>query len=183
MLSSTGFKIPQAYSANTHVAARVAALAVLTGKGLPCKVVQVLIGPLVTVSFQVDSLFNIPNITMPVAGMSQYIRTPIQVGEVGRAVPTGGSVAAISGLGTGTPNLGPEGNLATLVFQPISSTISWPTINQPNSTVIYGVSGGGVIMQDQAVGPVTTVTFNHTGVTITTTGPVNITGSPINLNP
>lgn len=176
-------KVPPQYALNSFAASRVAALATALGHGLPCEIVEVLIGPLVVVSFQVNSIWNIPNITMPIAGMTQYARPPIQVGDVGRAVPTDVALANITGqskaipsfLGRGTS----EGNLSTLAFEPLSGP-AWPQINNGNSWVIYGVSGGGVTLQDSATGSKTTLNLTQGGIAITAndgSGSIAVTGN------
>lgn len=151
-------KTPVAYAANRHIAARVNALAVLTGKGLPCVVTEVLIG-LVKVKFQVQSIFNLPELTMPVSGGTQFFRAPIQVGEVGRAIPTGVPLSSITGQATSTPNLGRVGNLETMAFEPLSGPV-WPTPTgfTGAKAMIYG-AGDGVVIQDIAVSPATVITI------------------------
>lgn len=176
-------KVPPQYALNGFVGARVAALAAAIGHGLPCKITEVLIGPLVTVSFQANSIWNLPSITMPVAGSTQYARPPYQVGDQGLAMPadvalaniTGQSKAVPSFLGRGTT----DGNLATLAFHPLSGP-AWPQINNGNAWVIYGVSGGGVVLQDSATGSKTTLNLTDAGITITAnngTGTIAITGN------
>lgn len=156
-------KTPVAYGVNSNVAARVGALAQLIGKGLPCKVIEVLVGPLVTVQFQLHSIWNIPNITMPLAGLPQYIRVPIQVGDVGYAQPASINLDNITGRSTVIPNAALDGNLSDLSFHPLSGP-TWPNLGMPgNSTILYGASGGGVILQDKATGATITVTTNQSG--------------------
>lgn len=174
-MSGNHLKTPFAYSANALAQQRATHVAALLGKGLPCQVTEVLIG-FVTVSFEVNSIFNIPNLTIPMV-MTQYGRPPIQIGDLGRAVPTGVSLAAVSGISTATPNLGLEGNLATLAFEPLGNK-TWSAVGGDGEAyVLYGVNGGGVIMQDSATGSATTVTINKNSVTIEVGSgkPVNIT--------
>jgi hypothetical protein len=156
-------KVPVAGALNTFVRSKVAALAALAGHGLPCTVSEVLIGPLVTVTFNVSTFFNLPPITVPVGGTFEYQRIPIQVGAVGRVLPTGISPLNIVGASKTRPNLGLDGNLATLVFEPLSGPV-WPNLGLPgNVQVFYGVNGGGVMLQDSATGATITVTTNKTG--------------------
>lgn len=111
------------------------------------------------------------------AVMTQYGRPPIQVGDLGRAIPTGVSLSQVSGVSTATPNLGLEGNLSTLAFEPLGNK-TWAAVGGGGDAyVLYGVNGGGVIMQDSATGSATTVTINKDAVTIQVGGgkPVNIT--------
>lgn len=113
------------------------------GKALPCSVVKV-VGPIVTVKFEIDSSFTIPQITMPIMG-SEYIRLPIQVGCKGVAFPADVYIGGISGLGGGTASFDQRANLATLVFFPVSSKSFSPS-DDPNSLVLYGPNG--VIIRD-----------------------------------
>jgi hypothetical protein len=138
-------KTPYVYSATSLAAQRAAHMAALVGKGLPCRVVEVLIGPIVTVAFEVNSLFTLPNLTMPVS-TSQYVRPSITVGDLGRATPTGAQVATVSGLGSGTADFGLEGNLGTLVFEPLTNG-KWSA--QPGgltSSLFQGTNGA--VLQD-----------------------------------
>ena len=90
------------------------------GRALPCSVVAVT-GAIVTVKFEISSDYNIPQVTMPIAG-SEYLRLPIQVGDKGVCFGCDATIGHISGLGApAAPDLTQPGNLAALVFFPIGS--------------------------------------------------------------
>jgi hypothetical protein len=127
-------------------------LAELPGKSLPCSVVSVN-NAMVKVKFEVQGI-TLPQITVPQA-ISRYARPPTQVGDKGFVVAADVYLGGVSGLGGGTANFTrQEGNLATLVFVPISQT-SFPSIN-PNA---YHITGpGGAIIQDDSGASVITVT-------------------------
>lgn len=130
------------------------------GKALPCSVVAVN-GAFVTVNFEVTGV-TIPQVTMPILG-SQYIRLPIQVGELGVTYPIDVSIAQIAGLVGGTANRVRRGNLSTLVFAPIGNK-NWVASPNANALVCWGPAG--VILQDKAgSSPNFSVTVNSSGIT------------------
>jgi hypothetical protein len=88
------------------------------GMALPGHVV-VVSGQIVTVNFDVDGV-TLPQVTMPVQG-SKYIRLPIQKDDLGYALPGDVYMGGVSGLGGGTADLTPRGNLATLVWFPVGN--------------------------------------------------------------
>lgn len=106
------------------------------GQALPGKVVAVE-GAIVTVNFQVTGLVA-PNVTMPLFG-PEYIRYPIQVGDLGVAFPAAVYLGGVSGLGGGTADTSLRGNLSTLVFFPIGNT-NWatPPGSDANTLALYG---------------------------------------------
>jgi len=165
--ANQALKAPVAYSTNQHVQSRVRALSTLLGQGLPCTVTEVLIG-LVTVKFEVSSIFNLPPVTVPIQ-QSQYGRAPIQVGDVGRATPTGVSVAKMSGQSTATPNMELDGNLSTLVYEPLSSKNHPSVPGNGKYYVLYGADNGGCVLQDSS-GANTVVTIDGSHVKIQVPG-------------
>jgi hypothetical protein len=120
------------------------------GAALPCKVVAVS-GSIVTVSFEVNSIWTLPNITIPKAE-GQWIRSPTQIGDLGLTMPASVYLGGISGLGGGTASAASPGNLEALVWVPVAST-AFPTslggmalnINQAQ---VYGPAGAVVQTQD-----------------------------------
>src|SRR6185312_296271 len=172
-------KTPFIYALNRHTQARAHAVQALLGKALPCTVVSVQPGPVVTVKFDVNSYFTIPQITMPVS-TPEYFRMPIQVGDRGLAVPGTVAVAQASGFTSATPNLGVTGNLSTLTFQPISSKKFFAV--DPNAATLYGPNG--VVLEDSQKHTVLTLTPDS-GVTLTMpagqklaiTGDLTVTGA------
>lgn len=114
----------------------------LQPRALPCSVVSV-VGAIITVKFEVTSIFTLPNIAMPLFG-PEYMRYPIQVGDKGFAVPSDTYLGGMSGLGGGTADLSQRGNLSTLAFLPIGNT-AWTAVD-PNAVTIYGPNG--VVVRD-----------------------------------
>lgn len=95
-----------------------------TGRALPCTVTAVNVGgsaSLVTVKFEVRGPWTLPHLTLPKAE-SQWLRAPVQVGDVGLTVPADTFLGGISEQGSGVANLGVDyGNLSTLVWVPVSA--------------------------------------------------------------
>jgi len=126
-----------------------------TGRALPCQVTAVN-GSLVTVSFQVNSGYTLPHLTMPCA-YSQWARIPIQVNDPGIVISADTSLAGIT-QGLGVSNLSAEyGNLGSLVFIPVSSK-SFPASPNANQTWINGPAGA--ILSDEAQTASVTVSAN-----------------------
>lgn len=130
------------------------------GTGLPGTVVAVS-GPIVTVSFDVSGI-TLPNVTLPLFG-PEYIRYPIQVGDLGVAFPVGLYIGGVSGLGGGTADTTLCGNLATLVWFPIGNR-QWTASPNANATVLYGPQG--VVIQDKSGTPNFSVIVNSSGITL-----------------
>jgi len=129
-------------------------------KGRPATVVSLdPSGTIVTVNFEIAGV-TLPQVTMPMAG-SEYIRFPIQPGCKGVCLPADFYLGAMSGLGTGTADTTPRGNLSTLVFFPIGNK-NFSATDDAQSVVIYGPNG--VILRDS--GKKTTVTLTPAGVDI-----------------
>lgn len=131
-----------------------------SGQALPCSVVSVR-GAIVTVKFEVNSSFTLPNVTIPLAG-AEYLRYPIQAGCKGYVVPADARLAAMSGIGGGVSDLSQPANLTALVFFPFGNA-AWFTVD-PNAAVLYGPNG--VVLRD--IGNASNITLTHTGVAITT---------------
>lgn len=91
------------------------------GAPLPGHVVSVS-GAIVTVNFDVEGL-SLPQMTMPIIG-AEYVRLPVQPGDKGQAWPSSVYLGGISGLGGGTADLTPRGNLSALLWVPVGSK-SW----------------------------------------------------------
>ncbi len=129
------------------------------GLALPGHVVAVS-GAIVTVAFDVAGA-TLPQVTMPVAG-SQYVRLPIQIGDIGVAVPASVYLGGASGLGGGVATLYQRGNLSSLIWQPIGNK-NWTAVN-PDYVVAQGPSG--VQIQDMS-GTVVATFDKSSGVSIT----------------
>lgn len=164
-------KTTYAYHANSWAAQKLAEQARIVGQGLPCQVTEVLIG-MVTVKFGVNSIYNMPQVTMPVV-TTQYGRAPIQVGDWGRAIPTGVSLAQATGQSKTAPNLGRPFNLAHMAFEPLGNA-GWPaTPSGGNTYFVYGVNGGGALLMDQVPGP--------SAALLVSKNPLAVPGTPVSV--
>ena len=116
-------------------------------KVLPVSVVSVS-GAFVTVKFEVQSGFTLPNVTVPKAE-SAYLRTPTQAGDQGYLVPSDFYIGGVSGQGGGTANAYPRANLTNGVFLPVSRK-SFATVDA-NKTQVGGPNGSIVGTLDGTV--------------------------------
>jgi len=153
-------KVPFVRSMNLFAQRRALDAIQLLGKALPASVTAVN-GSIVTVKFEVQSLFTLPKVTIP-ALVWQYVRIPIQVGDTGMVMPADADLGGVDGLGHGTADLTTPANLSALVFVPVASK-NWSASEDPNAVVIYGPDG--VVLRD--AGKKTTLTLTPTGIVIT----------------
>jgi hypothetical protein len=136
-----------------------------TGRALPCSVVSVS-GSLVTVKFELNSKpWTLPQITIPKAE-SQWIRTPIQKGDMGITIPADVLIGNVSGLGGGVPTMARPGNLSALVFLPVASK-SFSSVNT-NQAYIAGPEGALIETQDST----SSILVNESGITLTFGGKI-----------
>ena len=144
------------------------------GLALPGRVVAVS-GAIITVAFNVSGA-TIPQVQMPLAG-SEYVRLPIQIGDLGVAIPASVLTGQESGLGGDAATLYQRGNLSSLMWVPLGSK-SWPAVNA-DYVVLYGPSG--CQLQDESGAVV--ATFDKTaGVSMTFgSGSITMNGSGITL--
>jgi len=163
-------KTPFVSTQNAFAARKAQEALNLLGKSLPCSIAAIPTPgvPIVTVKFEIqDPTFStLPNVTVPVLG-SEYIRLPLQAGA-GSVSGTRGVVIAIdayiggiSGLGGGVADLSQRGNLATLVFVPISNR-GWQAASDPNALTLYGVDATTI---NSTLQHESSVTVTKTGVT------------------
>lgn len=139
-MSDLAQKLPFAKSLNELTEAKAGSAIQLLGKSLPASVVEIdATNTIVTIKFEVKSIFTLPQVTCPVAGI-QYIRYPITAGDLGVAFAADAYLGGMSGLGGGLATMTALPNLATLVWFPIGNTTLDPTDNV-NATVIYGPDG------------------------------------------
>lgn len=130
---------------NRFASSKIESAIQLAGKALPCSIVEVA-GSIVTVKFEVNTApFALPNITVPTA-FPEWIRVPFQVGDKGIVVPSDVYLGGISGLGGGTADLVPRGNLSALFFIPIANT-EWTAPTDTRKIELYGPDG--VILRDK----------------------------------
>ena len=141
-----------------------------TGRALPCSVTVVVSSGIVTVQFEVQSSVwsSLPPVTIPKAG-TEWMRYPTQVGDKGYVVPADAYLGGVSGLGGGVADLRQSGNLSSLVFVPLGSSL-WSSVDL-NAVTLYGPNG--VVLRDS--GSACVFTLTPSGIAIT--GNVAITGT------
>ena len=154
----------------------------LKGKSLPCSVVSV-DGAIITVKFEVESEFTLPQVSVPLFG-PEYIRYPIQPGDKGVVFAADARLGGMSGLGPGVASLTQPASLSALVFMPIGN-INWESVD-PQAVTVYGPNG--VVLRDTGSGAVITLTptgilavVGATQFEITGTG-ITMTATNITLN-
>jgi hypothetical protein len=147
-------KIPLSRALSAFTRSKALSEIVKRWRVLPGHVVAVA-GSIVTINFDVQGQ-TLPQVTMPLAG-PEYIRYPIQVGDMGVALPASVYLGGVSGLGGGMADKTLRGNLATLWWVPISNA-NWSAVD-PNAVTIYGPNG--VALMDTA---------GHTKATLTPAG-------------
>lgn len=115
-------KTPQLLSQNKWATRRIYEAIRAQGFAMPCTIVTPM-GPLAEVNFDVAGTpFTLPNIVVPIAGVSQYIRQPFRAGDGGVVFPSSTAIGAVTGQGSGTPSLtAPVGNLSALMFFPVGN--------------------------------------------------------------
>lgn len=109
----------------------------VSGQEWPCTVVHV-DGAIVTVAFEVESEFTLPQVTCPIAE-SFYVRLPVQEGDQGMVMAASTRLGGVTGLGAGLAPLSEPSNLGGLVFVPLGNK-GWATID-PNAVVINAPNG------------------------------------------
>lgn len=171
---NTSQKTPLANSLNLLAQQQALNVIAQLGKALPATVTAVA-GSIVTVSFNIQSGYTLPNVTCPVA-CSQWIREPVQVGDQGVVEPADAALGGVSGLGGGTATLSPVGNLSALIWKPVANQ-SW-TMPDAGKPFINGPTGficGDKNQVVEIVGDSTarTITFKIGGAAVLT---VNATG-------
>lgn len=137
------------------------------GKALPCQVVA-REGQIVRVSFDINSGFTLPQVTMPIA-TSLYDWVPLQPGDFGVTQAADTYLGGASGLGGGTADLSLRANLSTLEFVPVSNT-AW-TVPDTNQRVVQGLTG--VLLRD--TGAANTFDMTASTTTLNTPGDITIT--------
>lgn len=110
----------------------------LTGKALPARV-EAVAGSIVTVSFQIQSDYTLPQVTCPLFG-PEWIRYPIQIGDQGVVFPADARLGGIDGLGSGLANLSLPANLSALVFFPVGNA-TWEAPEDTQKIILYGPNG------------------------------------------
>lgn len=166
-------KIPLFESANKMAQNRVNDAIQLTGRALPCRVVSVS-NSIVTVKFEINTGFTLPNVTIPMFG-GEYIRYPTQVGDKGVVLPFDARLSGVSGIGGGTADLSQPANLTALVFLPISNT-AWSAVDE-NALTLYGPNG--VVLRDTATNSF--IVLTPTGILATGAETMSITSGTASM--
>lgn len=152
-------KTPITTSLNRFAEQKAADAIQVLGRALPCSVTSV-DGAIVTVKFEVNSLFTLPSVTIPQAG-SAWAREPTQAGDLGFVVPADAYLGGVSGLGGGTAGLTQQTNLSALVFQPVTNK-TWVAVD-PNAYTLIGPRG--VVLRDVDSGSVLKLTPDAVSIT------------------
>ena len=160
MSASNAQKTPFLRTINEFAEKKAADAIQLLGKALPASVVSVS-NSIVTVKFELNTTFTLPQITVPIA-TSQYRREPTQVGDLGVVRPADVRIGGITGLGAGVADFTLPANLAALVWEPVANS-GWSATDDANAYVIYGPNGA--IIRD--TGKNCTILLNQTLITIT----------------
>jgi hypothetical protein len=157
-MSNNAQRVPFGRSINQNAMQRANDALQALGRALPCSVVSV-DGAIVTVRFEVSSVFTLPHVAVPLFG-PEWIRYPIQPGEKGVVFAADARLGAMSGLGGGVADLAAPANLGALVFFPIGNA-TWGSVD-PQSVTIYGPNG--VVLRD--TGSDSVITLTPSGVSI-----------------
>ena len=173
-MASNAQKTPFAPYQNLFAQRKVKEAIQRLGKALPCHVVAVS-GSIVTVAFDVDSPFTLPQVTMPMFG-PEWIRYPTQVGDRGITISADTYIGGPSGLGGGTADLTLRANLSMLVWLPIASK-NWTPTDDVNAVVIYGPNGGILRTRDKNH----VLTVNENGITVVSTVKVTVSAPQIKI--
>jgi len=163
-MSDNSLKNPLFRSLSNATQTKILDAITLSGKALPCHVISAQ-GAMITVAFDLQSTYTLPQITIPLFG-PVYIRYPIQPGDLGIVIPADARLGYTSGQGGGLADLSQPANLAALVFLPIGNT-QWSAVD-PNAVTIYGPNG--VVLRDTG----SHSTFVLTPTTITCVSPNQI---------
>lgn len=153
-MPNQGQRTPIARTLNQFAERKVRGAIALEGKALPAQVVS-RTGSIVTVKFLLASTvgYTLPNVTVPIAG-PQWGQAPTQIGDKGVVMTADAYLGGVSGLGGGSADLNPRGNLSMLVFFPVGNS-GWGPPDNPNAWLIYGPDGA--ILRDSNSKSVLTV--------------------------
>ena len=135
-------KNPQYTTIPSAIQKRVVDAIQLEGKSLSCHVTAIN-GALITVQFDLNDIYTLPQITVPLFG-PEYIRYPIKVGDLGFCQAVDVSVSYTSGQGGGPPNLSDPASLEALYFMPMGNE-NWVAVD-PRQVTVYAPNG--VLIRD-----------------------------------
>lgn len=173
MSSANQQKTPIAASLERFAARKIRGALTTLGQSLPATVVS-RNGGIVTVKFALTSPYTLPNVTVPMWG-SEYVRLPIQAGCPGFVMSADAYLGGMSGLGGGTADITPRGNLSMLVWTPIGNK-NWSTSEDDNALVLYGPDGGILRTTDKT--SIVSVTAAGTVITVPAGTSVQIVNLP-----
>jgi hypothetical protein len=149
------------------------------GQEIPANVVSIASPGTVIVAFQVtNTIYTLPNVEVPIVGY-QWARMPIQPGTPGVVMSADYYLGGQSGIGGGSADLSPRGNLAMLVWMPLGSR-NWPASADPNAVDLNGPNG--VILRDTnslsrlVITPTSWDAYPPTGQPATVHGDLVVTG-------
>ena len=146
-------------SLNRQARTRAAEAIEAIGKPLPSSVVAIN-GSLIQVKFEITGpgpWATLPLLWLPKAE-SQWLRAPVQVGDVGMVIPAATFLGGISGQGSGVANMGTDyGNLSTLVWVPVAA-VSFGAPPDADKAWINGPAGS--VVSDTAQTAATTHSRN-----------------------
>lgn len=149
-MSNNAQKTPIARSLELFANRKVRQAMQTLGQSLPATALSIA-GGIVTVQFQIQntssSPYTIPNISVPIVG-SEYARAPIQSGTPGFVIAADAYLGGMSGLGGGTADLVPRGNLSALVWTPIGNK-AWQAVIDSNAFELYGPDGVNIYTKDK----------------------------------
>lgn len=180
-MSDNARKTPLAPALRNVASVRAADKVQILGKDLPCKVMKVT-GQLVTVSFLVDGVFTLPQVEMAIdTRLEDWY--PVQVGTLGVARPSDVYIGGVTGLGGGNADYTQRGNLATLVFHPVSNK-AWkpPSGTSQDDRIVRNNSKGSAgvyLVSLDSNGHVKTKLYVDNNGTCTITGDLHVTGAVI----
>jgi len=157
------------------------------GWQLPCTVTAISNdGLFVTVKFAMREVpYQLPEVTIPIS-QSQYIRLPIQVGDVGLTKYSEVSNLPITGKVSSAADFSNVGNLnSVLTFEPVVN-VKFPTTADRNVLWMYGPNG--VLIQDEAGNSKVTISptmiklqSGSSYITINKDGEIDIQGSSVKI--
>ena len=151
-------KTPLGPSLNRIALGRIADAIQVAGKALPCTVVKAT-GAIVAVNFEINSGYTLPQVVVPSIG-AQWLRLPLQPGDLGVVFPADVYLGGVSGLGGGVADLTKRANLTALVFAPIGSN-KFSAVSG-NQLVGYGPAG----VQFRDAGSASVINLTPTGITL-----------------
>lgn len=184
--SDNRLKTPLARSLNQNSGQRASDASQSLGKRIPARVVS-RNGQVVTVAVEMQvggagGPWTIANIAVPIS-TSTLDWMPIDAGTQGYLQSSDFYLGGVSGQGGGTADYSQRGNLAAMVFHPVSN-LSWMppggdtekrVVQGPNGVLLQDTGGAAVAMLDKSSG--VNISFKGGSIVIDSSGNVTITSS------